>query len=217
MHALAVDPAVALDEYLRLQLKLPSFGPASRAFAVLADTVPGVRDTVVIGKVLYEAVRGDWDLVVADGPPIGQIGSYLRAPAVIKGLVPSGRVERQAAWMTEALEDPEQTAIVLATLAEELPVIETLEAIDALDEEGYTASTSLVVNRVLPDDLPAATVDALDQGPTREAALLHSGLVASQTALMERLPDAPTLPFLFGVHTPGEVAVRLADLWEVPE
>jgi anion-transporting ArsA/GET3 family ATPase len=215
LDLLAVEPTAALDEYLRLQLHIPRLGPASRAFRVLADTVPGIRDTVVIGKAIFEATSGRWDLIVADGPPIGQILSYLRAPSTIQGLVPAGRVERQSAWMREVLEDPAQTAVVMATLAEELPVLETLEALEALEAESLTTVAEVVVNRLLPDlDVAPGLLESAEPGPERDAARLHCALRSAQQQWLERLPAGPRLPYLFGVFTPGEVAARLADLWE---
>jgi anion-transporting ArsA/GET3 family ATPase len=215
LDALAIDPAAGLDEYLRLQLHLPRIGPMTRAFHVLADTVPGIRDTVVIGKAIYEAAGGDWDLVVADGPPIGQVMSYVRAPATIQSLVPAGRVERQASWMREVLEDPAHTGLVMVTLAEELPVSETLEALDALRSEAPISRAELVVNRLIPDlDTAPGVLEAAPPGPAGDAARLHCRLRAAQQEWLERLPEATRLPYLFGVFTPGEVSARLADLWE---
>ncbi len=214
LEALAVDPAVSLDEYLRLQLHLPTFGPAGKAFQVLADTVPGIRDTVVIGKATFEASRDEWDLVVADGPPIGQMLSYLRAPATIEGLVPSGRVERQAAWMRGLLEDPSHTGLVMATLAEELPVTETLQALADLEREQLIDIAEVVVNRLLPNlEVEADQLIDAPPGPAKDAATLHCGLRRSQQTWLEQLPPATRLPHLFGVFTPGEVTARLADLW----
>lgn len=216
LEALAVEPAASLDEYLRLQLHLPRIGPMTRAFQILADTVPGIRDTVLIGKAIYEAARGGWDLVVADGPALGQVISCLRAPSTIQALVPAGRVERQASWMRGILEDPAQTGLLMATLAEELPVTETLEALDALEAEALVPPPELVVNRLLPAlEVPGAVLEKARPGPSREAARLHLGLRASQQRWLDRLPPAAgRLPYLFGVFTPAEVAARLADLWE---
>jgi anion-transporting ArsA/GET3 family ATPase len=215
LEALAVDPPAALDEYVRLQLHVPHLGPVGRAFRVLADTVPGIRDTVVLGKAIFEAARGGWDLVVADGPPIGQVASYLRAPGTIEQLVPAGRVERQASWMRDLLEDPAQAGLVMVTLAEELPVTETLEALGAIEAERLVPIAQVVANRVLPElGVAAEVIAAAPAGPRREAALLHADLRSSQREWLGRLPPATILPYLFGVFTPAEVAARLADLWE---
>lgn len=214
LDALAIDPAQALDEYLRLRLKVPRLAPMTRAFRALAETVPGVRDTVVMGKVLYESMpdRG-WDIVISDGPPIGQISSFLRAPATIESLVPSGRVEEQAAWMRQALTDPLRSGLVLCSLAEELPAIETTEVRGTISSERLIDVACVYVNRVLPE------LDAQpprSKGAIRDAAQLHQALYASQQVWLGRLAHDRQLPFLFGLHTPGEVAARLADLVVAP-
>ena len=216
LHALAIEPAAGLDEYLRIQLRIKRLGPMSRAFRMLADTVPRVRDTVVIGKVIYEAASGEWDLVVADAPPTGQIVSYLRAPDTIAGLVPTGRVREQAAWMGGQLADPARTGLVMVTRAEELPVTETIVACEVIRTEGLGHIAIVVANRLL--DLPDFTVDdlAMAEGAHRDAGALHLGLVDAQQRWLTRLPDARTLPYLYGLLTPGEVATRIADLWITP-
>jgi anion-transporting ArsA/GET3 family ATPase len=211
LSAMAIDPPAALDDYLRTELHLPRLGPMTGAFRVLADTVPGIRDIIVMGKVIHESRREEWDLVIADGPPIGQIGSYLRAPTVIQGLVPSGRVRRQARGLRAVLEDEDHTALVLVTTAEELPVAETVEALASLDRERPAALGCIVVNRVLEAHEAIAVPDS---GPERETADLHAGLVAAQQAWLEHLPDAVHLPYLFGLLTPAEAAARLADVWD---
>jgi len=203
-----VDPAESLDEYLRLRLRVPRIGPLTSAFRLLADTVPGVRDTVVIGKVLYEAIRGEWDLVVADGPPTGQIHSYLVAPSTIESLVPSGRVKEQAGWMRRSLADPAIAGLVVAGLAEEVPVAEMTETLALLEAEPVADVARIVLNRIL-EPLEADMGDE-PPGARREAALHHAAMASSQARQRRRLPAHDTLPYLFGTHTPVEVAQRLA-------
>jgi anion-transporting ArsA/GET3 family ATPase len=215
LNALAVDPAAALDEYLRLRLKVPRFGPATRAFRVLAETVPGIRDTVVMGKILYEAGRDKWDLVVADAPPTGQVMSYLRAPATIESLVPSGRVKEQSAWMRNTLADPGLTGLMIAATPEELPVAEAVETLSTLTAEGLVGVAGVVANRVLPPLAIAADRIALEPaGPRRAAAALHLEVETAQRTHLARLRPDITFPLLFGLRTPGEVASQLSELWD---
>ncbi|MEX0826580.1 MAG: ArsA-related P-loop ATPase [Acidimicrobiia bacterium] len=214
LHALAVDPAAALDEYLRLRLKVPRFGPATRAFRVLAETVPGIRDTVVMGKILFEATRDRWDLVVADAPPTGQVMSYLRAPATIESLVPRGRVKEQASWMRMTLHDPGVTGLMITATPEELPVAETKETLAALAAEGLIEGTAVVANRVLPPlNIPEERIGREPAGSRRDAATLHLELEAAQRVHLDRLKPDMRFPLLFGLRTPGEVASRLSELW----
>jgi len=204
LHIAAVSPPAALEEYLRLRLRVPMLGPATRAFRLLADTVPGIRETVVAGKAVYEAFRGQWDVVVADGPPIGQVAGFLRAPATIESLVPSGVVREQAAWMRECLV---ASGLVIASLPEELAALETRALLDALEPEPPVEIAAVAVNRVLE---PLEGVGP-GQGRVAEAALHHRRLVAAQAQWID--PEDITLPFVFGRHTPAEVAEVIADVW----
>lgn len=215
VFALAVSRAGALDEYLRTHLRAPKAtptGPLSRALAALVDTAPGVREMVSMGKPIEEMRRAEWDLVIVDAPPLGQLFSYLRAPQTIAELVPAGRVRDQAGGMQRDLADPVASGLVLVTTPDELPVGETEEALDTLSTVPLIELAALIANRVLPP-LPVAarTLRDLPPGPYREAAVLHRGLLASQREWLGELEGAVSLPFLFGMHTPGEVAAVLAD------
>ena len=214
LDALTIDRADALIEYLRVQIGVPAvatIGPAARAFDALASTAPAVREVVTMGKVLWEVKKGAWDVVVADAPPTGQIGSYLRSARSVRQLVTTGRILDQVEWMEEILTDPARTSLVLVTLLEELPVVETIETSDWVREEALVGDVTIVANRVLPA-LGAPIPDG--GGPVVEAALLHQSLWSDQQEWGERLDVELALPYLFGTHTPPEVAERLADVLE---
>ncbi len=219
LFALQVERPAALDEYLRLQVGLPKFarfGPLADAFDALASAAPGIREIVTMGKALYEVRRRDtWDLVVADGPPIGQIGSHLRAPRTVSDLVPTGRIREQSAWMADFLADPEKSALVLVTLAEELPALETAEAVTWLRNSELITTHSVITNRIL-DPLETPVTAGPAEGPVHDAALLHQGLTEEQARWLAETPDGPHLPYLFGATGPVEVTKRLADLVELP-
>jgi anion-transporting ArsA/GET3 family ATPase len=218
LYAAAIDRAKALTEYLQAQMGVPRmarFGPLARAFDALASTAPGIREVITMGKVLYEVRQRRWDLVVADAPPTGQIGSHLVAPRTVADLVPTGRIKGQAGWMDAILGDPERSGLLLVTLAEELPVNETRETLAWLDEHPVIDVLPPVVNRVLPKlEVTAATMRRLEPGPVHDAAQLHRSLYVGQQEWLDELPPGPRLPYLFGLNTPGEVAVRLSDLLE---
>ncbi len=217
LEAMAIHRPEALNEYLRVQLGVPrvaQIGPVARAFDAIASTAPGIREVITIGKVLYEARRGPWDLVVADGPPSGQIGSHLRAPATVSRLVGTGRVLEQTGWMEHLLADASATGLVVVTIPEELPVTETLQTLQAVRDEALVSVVGVVANRVLPPlDLGKDTIDRLEPGPGKDAALLHTAIHDEQVRWLMGLPEGPRIPYLFGLHTPPEVAARLADLW----
>lgn len=215
VSTLTVDRARALDEYMKVLLRVPQSAPTrqfAKALNVLVDTAPGVREIISIGKPIFETWMGHYDLVVVDAPPLGQLLSYLRAPTTIADLVTGGVVRQQAEAMRETLADPERSALVLVTTPQELPVLETLEALDDLDDEYLITRSDLVVNRVLE---PLGTeISEFAKGPHRQAAAHHNAIYDEQESWRKRLPTHRTLPYLFGLLTPGEVAARLAEHWE---
>jgi len=215
VHAAFVEPASALDEYLRHRIRIPHLGAVARVFAAVVDTVPGVRDTVMIGKVVHESTLPTWDLVVADAPPTGQVQSYLGAPATIAGLVPGGAVREQAAWLRSLLEDRNHTGVVVVATPEELPVTEAVAFRD-----GITASvavTAVIANKVLAEaGFDAAAILSSAPGPALDAARFHLALAEVQHRHLAALRPDRAVPLLFGMHTPEETAARIADLWELP-
>lgn len=218
LFAAAVDRSDALEEYLGLQLRVPRSLPMrqfSGALSVLADTAPGIREIVTMGKPIFEVLRGEWDLVIADAPPLGQLQSYLSAPETITGLVPTGAVREQASRLENVLSDPAASGLLLVTTPEELAVLETREAIAEIDASRQILIAGVVANRVLePLGVSAGAIAAVPDGPARAAGLLHTGLVESQSFWLDSIPDEPRLPFLFGFHTPAEVSARLAEICE---
>jgi anion-transporting ArsA/GET3 family ATPase len=214
LHAMQMVRSDALLEYLALQLGikgLTRFGPFARAFDALATTAPGIREIITIGKAIWEVREDRWDVVIADAPPTGQIGSFLRAPLTISELVPTGRIRTQAETMQDMLRDPSLTELVVISLPEELPVTETEETLAWLAKEDLVSSPTVIANRVL-DEL---TDPDTPPGPVGEAAQLHRSLWEEQQIWLKRLPPDHRLPYLHGVFTPGEVAARMADEFEM--
>ena len=210
LHAMRMVRSDALLEYLTVRARTPAlsrFGPVARAFDALATAAPGIREVITIGKAVWEAREDRWDVVIADGPPTGQIASYLRAPLTVAELVPSGRVRLEADLMLETLQDHEGTQLILVTLPEELPTSETLETLQWLQKENVTGPPTVIANRTLPvlPEMPAPT------GPVADAAHLHRALWREQQSWLGELPPDAELPYLFGVFTPGEVAMLLSD------
>jgi anion-transporting ArsA/GET3 family ATPase len=158
----------SLREYLRL-VKVPlvgRIGPLARTFDFVADAAPGVKEILSVGKLVYEARERHYDLVIVDAEASGHIVSEIAAPRVISELVQVGMVREQTRWMTEILEDPTLTGLVIVTTPEEMPVSETLELIGRLDAETGVEPSAIVANRVLPalfDRRQTEVVDRLDE------------------------------------------------------
>jgi len=215
LWAMSMDRATALDEYIKLQLHVPQGAPTKQfagALTVLAETAPGVREIISIGKPLYEVWKGVWDLVIVDGQSLGQFQSYLRAPATIAELVPTGNVRRQAQKLATTLNDPAITTITLVTNPAELPVRETIETLEFLRSEALCPPPNVIMNRFLaPIGMSPDDINHMPEGSAKEAAQMQLIMEMGQERWAREIDAPVSLPFLRGVLTPGEVAVQLAD------
>jgi anion-transporting ArsA/GET3 family ATPase len=212
--AMTMVRSAALDEYLKTQLHVPGGAPSrtlAGALSVLVDTAPGVREIISIGKPIFETWKEKWDAVIVDTPSLGQFQSYLRAPSTIATLVPTGRVKRQAGSLTATLSDSSITQVVLVSNPAELPVIETVEAIETITSERLCPTPIVVMNRIVAKSgITEGHVTNLADGPLREAAVHQRSVESLQHHWMAQIDIDVSLPYLMGVSTPGEVAVQLA-------
>ncbi len=154
LFVMSMNTEDSMREYLKLNLKVPivgRLGPVAKSFDFLATAAPGVREIMTIGKLTFEVREGDWDLVVVDAVASGHIIGQLASPQALSGLVGAGLIGDQTAWMVDILQDPAQTGAVLVALAEEMPVVETIELAGRIAEEAEVDVAAVVVNRVLPE------------------------------------------------------------------
>jgi anion-transporting ArsA/GET3 family ATPase len=139
VRALAVDPEEALLEYLDLFYKLGAAGRALRKVGAIdfATTIaPGLRDVLLTGKVKEATTRTVenrpvYDAVILDAPPTGRIGRFLNVTTETARLARVGPIKTQSEGVATLLRSS-STAVHVVTVLEEMPVQETLDAIDEL-------------------------------------------------------------------------------------
>ena len=154
LSVMAMDTEASLREYLRLNLKIPMvgrLGPLATSFDFVATAAPGVKEILTVGKICWEVRERHYDVIVVDAPASGHIISQLGASDSIAELVRIGPIRNQSAWMSEILNDPRTTGVVVATTAEEMPIAETLELTQRLEQETSVELAGIVVNRVFPE------------------------------------------------------------------
>ncbi|MCX4665496.1 AAA family ATPase [Streptomyces sp. NBC_01381] len=173
VYALAIDPELALLDYLQMFYKLGGAGRALKKLGAIdfATTVaPGLRDVLLTGKAC-EAVRRKeksgrftYDYVVMDAPPTGRITRFLNVNDEVAGLAKIGPIHNQAQAVMRVLKSPE-TAVHLVTLLEEMPVQETADGIAEL-QAAKLAVGRVIVNMVRPALLDEASLElGLEQTP----------------------------------------------------
>ena len=141
LWGLNIVPEDALAEYLHVQYhmrRISKVFTSTHFVDFITTAAPGLKDILVLGKIWYlEQNRGgsaqhDFDTIVVDAPAAGHMMTFFSAPVGLADAVRVGPVRRQSEWLVQMLRDPQRSRVHLVTLAEEMPVAETLETSEAI-------------------------------------------------------------------------------------
>ena len=224
VNALAIDIEAAFLEYLDMFYNLGIAGRAMRRVGAIefATTIaPGLRDVLLTGKIKEAVVRVDknklpvYDAVVVDAPPTGRIARFLDVTKAVADLAKGGPVYAQSEGVVKLLHS-DQTAVHLVTLLEALPMQETIEAIDELQQLGLPIG-SVIVNRNIPaylppEDLAKAAEGVIDADAVR-AGLTRAGIKLSDADFAGLLTE--TIQHATRINARAENAEQL-DKLQVP-
>jgi anion-transporting ArsA/GET3 family ATPase len=216
-------PREALEEYglmvLRSRTLFKAVFESSVVSALLRGT-PGIEAWSMLGKAYFHTKetaddgRPRYDLVIVDAPATGHGLEMLRVPRIITDVAPPGLLRREAEEAVGLFRDPARAGVVIVSLAEEMPVQESIELHGILRTELVLPVKMLVVNQVLPRLFQPAereTIEALPDALDARAALQPLAVAGRARAaresiqeeslkrLSEKLPGLPrvTLPLLF--------------------
>jgi anion-transporting ArsA/GET3 family ATPase len=214
LSAISLDQQHTLEEWVSYQLPsrtLASLLYRNRIFQHLTAAAPGIRELVTIGKI-WELAQLDrktpkarpYDFVVVDSPATGHGLGMLRAPRTFGDIARVGPIRAQADKIHDFVTS-DRTGVLAVALAEEMPVNETLEYREALDEEMGMQLDAVVANGLYPERFSAAEIASLGGhggGAVRAAVTEHRRFVQQREELARLeagVDGAPLveLPFLF--------------------
>jgi len=156
--AVNMEPQIAFEEYGRMILTAPALYRVvfqNRYVRSFLPAVPGLSDWAMLGKAWFHTTERDpegrhrFDVVLFDAPATGHGLDMLRVPKVIVEVVPPGILRRDAEAAWRMFTNPRETAVLVVTLPEELPVNETLKLIETIRYELELPLGALAVNGVL--------------------------------------------------------------------
>ncbi|MEV4536847.1 ArsA-related P-loop ATPase [Asanoa sp. NPDC049518] len=191
VRVLAIDAEEALLEYLEMFYRLGAAGRALRRLGAIdfATTVaPGVRDVLLTGKVKEATTRTSgghrvYDAVVLDAPPTGRIGRFLNVTAETAKLAKVGPIKTQSDGVQALLRSP-MTAVHVVTLLEEMPVQETVDAIEELNRLRIPVG-HVIVNEA---QTPVASVGKVTQAELKRG-LTAAGLPTDRATVTGLLTE----------------------------
>jgi anion-transporting ArsA/GET3 family ATPase len=203
---MGLSPGLALSTYAGLRLRFRAVARAvfeSPRVRHFLAAVPALAEILMLGHLCHLAEQGPAEAVILDAPSTGPALLMLESPRTILQTAPAGPLRDGARWIHEWLSDPRRTALHRVTLAEELPVSESLE----LDERLRRAELPdglWLLNRLLPEDLDAPAEAALARlasapdDPARQALAYFRERLSRQRRELARLRPAEGRSRSFG-------------------
>lgn len=186
LYGMSISPDKSLEEYFQDQLHLGRIAKpivSSQVLDYVTHAAPGLRDILMLGKMWHEAKRKhDYELIILDTAAAGHAVSMLRSPQGFLHAVPVGPLATQARRIVEWLQDPEEVSILLAALAEEMPVNETIETTQLLEERVGMDVAAVLMNMLYPPISENPDVTARIEGFRGPSDLISETPMSEQAA-----------------------------------
>lgn len=155
-----LDARGVLDDLVREKLKVRVIADrvlASPVHRHFTEGAPGLKETAVFGRAL-RLLEGHVprrtevpQVVVLDAPATGHGVSWMAAPQLVADVISSGPIGHMAAEIAAFLDESRRVAVVVVTQAEEMPVQETLELVEEMQQRLGRRPELVVVNGLYPE------------------------------------------------------------------
>jgi anion-transporting ArsA/GET3 family ATPase len=186
---------------------------ASPVYQHFAEGAPGLKELAVFGHALDAVRRKVADIVILDAPATGHGLSLLRAPIVVSEVIKGGPIGRMGEELAAFAADARRCGVMVVTTAEEMPVQEAFELLEALRSELGRDAEGVIANALYPHlgplELRDAATDPLLALWKERRAVNERELLRLSAALTAPLV---TLPFVAARRGP-ELVDQLVDAW----
>ncbi len=203
-----------LREYVLHYLKLRRLYHVffeNRVIRALINIAPGLNEIAILGKIT-SGIRKvgpplDYDLIIVDCYATGHALALLGAPRGLMEAVKIGPMGAQSREIDSVLRDPDLTAFWIVTLLEEMPVAETLEFYQRLQEE-FGIQSEVIVNKYLQLPISERELETIAEGDAQglgEFARYLGAVAERQGRFLKALEKAGAplrkIPLIFTTET----------------
>lgn len=148
------SPDECLKEYCLHLLKIESLyklfleNPVSKSLIQIA---PGLQELALLGKLTSSPRQHgpamSYEQIVVDSFSTGHFLGLLRAPSALNEAVPFGAMGEQSKSINDWIRNPDFTQVHIVTLAEELPLTESLQLHQQLKTE-FNIDAKMYLNKI---------------------------------------------------------------------
>jgi anion-transporting ArsA/GET3 family ATPase len=134
-------------------------------------------------------------MVILDAPATGHGLEMLRVPRVLLDIAPPGLLRREAERAWDLFRDPQRSGVMIVTLAEDMPVNESIELYGALTRELALPIAGVAINSVLPRLFSEAEGSWVSEAAQASdpAELVHSLLRAGRRRVLRERVQAEAI------------------------
>lgn len=230
VYGISIDTDAALANFAKKHLPLAVISQHfvnNRAVRYFLDATPGLKELMTLTLIVDRAHEEDDQLIIVDLPATGHGLALLSVPNIVERAVHAGPLKECAEEVLTLINDKKLAALCFVTLAEELPVRETIELRERVAEELNTGIGPVIANcvhRVFIDDEGLDHIQNLKKewkGDAEKSRLIEGfELTKARSDLNERYLEeiekafgrAPTvIPFLFTEEIGYEDLTLIAD------
>lgn len=193
---------------------------------VFLTATPGARELVLLSRLWEFSWDPKWDHIIVDLPASGHALALMRTPSLARGTFSRGPLRKRADEIIARFEDPSVAGMYFCALPGEMPINETIETRQHIQDLGMPPIGGVFLNR-FPDesfsDEEQQVLEALsqrDDAPRVARASIEAAVETSrnqgiaedgQRRLLEAFGDGAvgTLPVLPGTHSQVADAISL--------
>ncbi len=155
-------PMLAMDEFVERRVTVKTVARqilGSQIYKYFVAAASGLKEFVTLGKIilLEDESNGQgnpkYDFIVVDAPATGHGVAFLRVPFAAVDVLRAGWVRKQADRIIKLLTDPAKTMLNIVTLPEEMPVNETIEMCESVEDLLRIQIGYIIINSVYPQVL----------------------------------------------------------------
>jgi len=177
----------------------------NKVVRVFLTATPGARELVLLSRVWEHSYDPRWDHIIVDLPASGHALALFRCPSLAQRTFVRGPLRKRADEIIERFGDETVASLLFAALPGEMPINETLETRDQIEEIGLPKVGGFLLNRYPDESFTELDHKLLDQilesvGDGDDVGRLggEDGLARLVEAFGK--DQAATLPVLPGTH-----------------